>query len=246
LSKLEAQGTKLFGKFPKKRDALPEEYERAFSVYYKNNRKGATLVTSFSSRLESWMHRQAAGCIVKKDQKVLEIGAGTLNHVPYESQYSTYDIVEPCKNFYQDSVLIKNLNRIYSDVLEIDEQDKYDKIISIATFEHVLNLPQLVAKIGVLLARGGKLCFSIPNEGTLLWRWGYTLTTGIEFKIKYGLKYSIIMNYEHVNTAHEIKEIAEYFFQNVKIKNFGLNPTLAFYQYYECDEPFPTRCKHHA
>jgi hypothetical protein len=240
------QESKRFSKFPKKREPLPEEYQQAFSVYYKKNRKGETLATSFSSRLESWMHVQTAGKTVKKDQKILEIGAGTLNHVPYERQYSTYDIVEPCESFYQDSVLLKKINRIYPDVLTIDEDNKYDKIISVATFEHVLNLPQIVAKSGLLLASGGKLCFAIPNEGTLLWKLGYALTTGIEFKIKYGLNYSIIMKNEHVNTAREIKEIAEYFYQNIKIRYFGLNSRFALYKYCECGEPFLDRCKRNA
>jgi hypothetical protein len=191
------------------------------------------------------MHRQAAGCTIKVDQRILEIGAGTLNHVPFESQYSAYDIVEPCDSFYENSVLLKNIDTIYSDVLEINEDNQYDKIVSIATFEHVLNLPQILAKTGLLLAGGGRLCFSIPNEGTILWKLGYALTTGIEFRIKYGLDYSVIMNNEHVNMAREIREIAEYFYKSVNTRCFGFNSRLALYQYCECGSPFLERCKHY-
>ncbi|MDR2407777.1 MAG: hypothetical protein LBE13_06665, partial [Bacteroidales bacterium] len=99
---------------------------------------------------------------------------------------------------------------------------------------HILNLPEVVERTVSLLNRGGVLCVAIPNEGRFLWKLGYTLTTGLEFKIKYGLDYSVIMRYEHVNTADEIEEILKYFYANVKLKLFGINKTLALYRYYEC------------
>jgi hypothetical protein len=242
-SKAAPQGKRPFSNFPKHRNALNEEYERAFSDYYKKNRQGQTPVTSLSSKLEGWMHVKASGCFIKEDQRILEIGAGTLNHVSYERHFSVYDIVEPYRHFFQNSKFLKDINKIYSDLLEIDECQKYEKIISIAAFEHILNLPHVVAKSGLLLAEGGRLCFAIPNEGTILWRLGYTLTTGIEFKLKYGLRYSVGMKNEHINTAREIREIAKYFFNSITIKNFGINSQLAIYQYYECSEPALNKCR---
>ena len=43
------------------------------------------------------------------NEEILEIGAGTLNHLKYEKNYSVYDIVELFKNLYQDSIEIKKL-----------------------------------------------------------------------------------------------------------------------------------------
>ena len=35
-----------------------------------------------------------------ENSKILEIGAGTLNHLKYEKNFSEYDIVEPFKNLF--------------------------------------------------------------------------------------------------------------------------------------------------
>jgi hypothetical protein len=81
------------------------------------------------------------------------------------------------------------------------------------------------------------ICTSIPNQGKLLWKLGYTFTTGKEFKKRYGLNYDVLMNYEHVNAADEIEEIVKYFYKEVRMKLFGINKTFALYRYYECSQP---------
>ena len=230
-------------KFPKSRQELPEEYLKIYDDYYKNNREGKTAATSISSRLESWMHRKVCTCKVCDWPKILEIGAGTLNQLPYEKDYSQYDIVEPYKALYKNSVYLERINNTFSDISEISFENKYDKISSIAAFEHILNLPEVIARCSRLLSSKGKLCISIPNEGTVLWVIGYKISTGVEFRLKYGMDYSVIMNYEHINTAKEIREITNYFFKNVKVKNFGLCSSLALYQYYECKNPNTDKSK---
>lgn len=75
---------------------------------------------------------------------------------------------------------------------------------------------------------------AIPNEGTLLWKIG-TLLTGLEFKIKYGLDYQVLMRYEHVNTADEIENVLRVFFKIKNKKIFGVSPNLGLYRFYECE-----------
>jgi len=72
---------------------------------------------------------------------------------------------------------------------------------------------------------------------------GYKLTTGIEFKAKYGLDYSILMRYEHVNTADEIEEVLNYFYGKNKRSMFGIGKTFSFYRFYESKEPNLARAK---
>lgn len=69
------------------------------------------------------------------------------------------------------------------------------------------------------------------------------MTTGNEFKKRYGLSYEVIMKYEHLNTADEIELILKYFFKNVRCDLFGIGKTFSLYRYYECDMPviFETR-----
>ena len=114
---------------------------------------------------------------------------------------------------------------------------RYDRIITIAAFEHILNLPDVVATTCRLLKKNGVLCIAIPNEGRLLWKIAYSISTGLEFKLRYGLDYEKIMNYEHCNTADEIEEILRYFYSDVKVKLYGITRSLSLYRYIEAKNP---------
>ncbi|HAQ18200.1 MAG TPA: methyltransferase type 12 [Prolixibacteraceae bacterium] len=227
----------MFENYPKVRTELPPGFQKIYAEHYKKNREGETSASSVAQKMEGWMHRKIAEDVKGISDKVtLEIGAGTLNQLNYE-ETSPYDIIEPFTELYINSKFRNRINRVYKDIDEVDELNKYDRITSIATFEHITDLPKVVAKTCIHLNNPGTLRVSIPNEGTFLWKLGYKLTTGIEFKIKYGLDYSILMNYEHVNTAGEIEQILSYFYENVKCSCFGLNKRIAFYRFYECSKP---------
>lgn len=232
----------MFEEFPKKRKELPEEFKKIYLSHYRKNRKGATLATFFSSRMERWMHRKVAADISEAAGTTLEIGAGTLNHLSYEP-VSDYDIVEPFKELYKDSEELKKVRRVYNDISEIDIGKKYDRIISIAMFEHVPDLPQIAARTGWLLKDKGTLRVAIPNEGSLLWKLGWKLTTGLEYRVRYGLDYEVLMRYEHINTATEIESVLNYFYREVKCSYLGFSKKFAFYHFYECRNPDLERCR---
>jgi len=224
--------------FPKKRPPLPEEYQKIYLQHYLKSREGGSIVTSMVKKMESWMHKKVAEDVAGgHDTTVtLEIGAGTLNHLRYEPSQNKYDIVEPFVDLYKQSPLLNRVNNIYKDINEIQGL-QYDRIISIATFEHVIDLPVLVAKAASLLYRKyGKLRIAIPNEGTVLWNLG-TKITGLSFRKSYGLNYKTLMQYEHLNTADEIGEVLTFFFAKTKCSVYGINKQLAFYRFYECSGP---------
>ncbi|MBA4409674.1 MAG: methyltransferase type 12 [Odoribacter sp.] len=227
----------MFENYPKIRTELPLEFQEIYSEHYKKNREGETSASSVAQKMEAWMHKKVAeDVLVDFNKSTLEIGAGTLNQLKYE-QTKPYDIIEPFTELYLNSRFKDRINKVFKDIDEVDEFKKYDRITSIATFEHITDLPKVVAKTCIHLNDPGTLRVSIPNEGTFLWKLGYKLTTGIEFKIKYGLDYSILMNYEHVNTADEIEKVLSYFYHHVKCSCFGLNKRIAFYRFYECSKP---------
>lgn len=227
----------MFENFPKKRIDLPKRYLELYQKHYKDNREGNTPASSLSSRMESWLHRKVARDVQDNSNKsTLEIGAGTLNQLKYE-RTTPYDIVEPFKALYEKSEFINRVNKVYSDIGEVPENNKYDRITAVATFEHVTDLPRVVARTCLLLNPAGTLRVSIPNEGTWLWKMGWLLTTGLEFRLKYGLDYGLLMRYEHVNSAKEILEVLKHFYTKVDCSYFGINRSSAFYVYIECAEP---------
>lgn len=224
----------MFENYHKERIKLPLEFQKIYSEHYKNNREGSTSASSMAQNMEAWLHRKVAKDVIGiQNKSTLEIGAGTLNQLNCE-QTKAYDIIEPFSELYSNSKFRNHKNCVYSDIDEVSESKSYDRIISVATFEHITDLPKVVAKTCILLNDRGTLRVSIPNEGTFLWKLGYKLTTGIEFKLKYGLDYSVLMNHEHVNTANEIEEVLKYFYDEIKCSCFGISRKIAFYRFYEC------------
>lgn len=223
--------------FPKKRIELPDEYRAIYDMHYLTNRNGEYATTSLSQKLESWMHRQVAKDIRTGSQHTatLEIGAGTLNQLAYEQGHTYYDIVEPFSLLFEHSPLLTRVRTIYKDISEITDAT-YDRITCVATFEHIMDLPFVVAAGVQLLSETGHMRVAIPNEGTFMW-WLGTQITGYEFKKKYGLEYQTLMKYEHVNTADDIEAVLSYFFENVECAVLGISKRFAFYRFYDCSGP---------
>jgi hypothetical protein len=190
-------------------------------------------------RLERWLHLKVADD-VRDDpgtfNETLEIGAGTLNQLLFEPVVGPYDIVEPFSELFRGSDQLSRVRHIYGGIEEVPAGNRYDRITSVASFEHILNLPEVVAKAALLLQEGGSLRVAIPNEGTILWKLG-TLVTGYEYKRLYGLDYRVLMKYEHVNNADEIKAVLKYFFHSVSTSVFGISRKLAFYRFLNCSGP---------
>ncbi|WP_158676003.1 class I SAM-dependent methyltransferase [Vibrio aquaticus] len=218
--------------FPKVRPKLSDQYRKVLKDEYGKNREGQLgYISKLANKLESWMHFQ-----VSKNQlkgKVLEVGAGTLNHLSYETRYQLYDIVEPYAELYQNKHEILNrVNKCYSYLSDIPEDTKYDRVISIATLEHMVDLPNELRQIKRLLKPNGVIEMAIPSEGGALWGLSWRLTTGVSFRLRTGLSYKKIMKHEHVNTENEIIQLIGHYFDDVEVKRFPLNHKhLSFYTY---------------
>ena len=99
---------------------------------------------------------------------VLEIGAGTLNHVPHESAYLKdwgYDVVEPQRHLYEDSPHRGVVRDFYDDITDVPADRRYARIVSVAVLEHVADLPGVLARCRELLLPGGLTQHGIPSEG---------------------------------------------------------------------------------
>ena len=232
-----------FPKFPKERAPLPPQYEAIYLKHYRNSREGNSQILSLAQRAERWMHRQVArdtGTLASK--ATLEIGAGTLNQLAYEPSSAPYDIVEPFQELYQNSPSLARVRHVYADIAQVPAETRYDRITSVAVLEHVANLPELVARCGRLLSEGGQFRAGIPSEGTILWRLGWQATTALDFRARYNLDYSVLMRYEHLNTAAEIEAVLRYFFADVRARVFGVARALSLYQFFACSTPYLERC----
>lgn len=231
----------LLASYPRARPPLTDAHREIFVEEYKVNREGEGLFYGAIKLLESWHHKQVAK--LKGPKTVLEIGAGSMNHVPYEPDTINYDCIEPFRELYENSPNLHAIRHIYTDIAEIPKEARYQRIFSIAVFEHLEDLPLIVAQSGLLLSSDGVFHGSIPSEGGLLWGLSWRLSTGIAYKLRTGLDYKTVMQHEHINDAKEIIAIIEYFFTNVKIRRFPFPANhLSFYTYIEATNPKTTLC----
>jgi hypothetical protein len=234
----------MFSQFPKIRPSLPEDVAKIYKTYYKKNRTGSTPASKLSQWAESWLHKRVAADIQfdRSPKTTLEIGAGTLNQFRFEPEVGPYDIVEPFSELYIGAERLKRVRTVYQDIGEVSEDRQYDRITSVATFEHICNLPEVIARTGLLMKAKGSLRVSIPSEGTFLWRLAWELTTGIEFRIQYALDFGALRRHEHVNNAREIESLLNWFYGDIHGEVLGFTKGFSLYQFYVCRQPNRERC----
>ncbi len=177
---------KLFETYPRRRPPLPAGWQAIYAETYKSSRDGQTFLYRLAQRLESWMHRVVSSS-GRGSLRILEIGAGTLNHVRYESAECAYDIVEPFRDLYLHREELERINEVFEDIADVPDSKTYGKIFSVAVLEHVSNLPSVVARSGLLLEKGGVFCAGIPSEGGFLWGLAWRCTVGLAAWLKLGL-----------------------------------------------------------
>jgi SAM-dependent methyltransferase len=224
--------------YPKARPDLPPEFQAIYVEQYKTNREGETTAASLAQRLERWLHRQVARDVTSgAARSTLELGAGTLNQLPFEPAGAPYDVVEPFEALFRDSPLRARLRDIYADISEVPLDRRYERITSVAMMEHAADLPFVIARSARLLEPDGVFRAAIPAEGGFLWGLGWRMTTGLEFRLKRGLDYGVMMRHEHLNTAAEIEALSRLMFREVRISSFGLGRQLSLYRFIEARDP---------
>jgi hypothetical protein len=229
----------LLARFPKTRPSLPPKLEAIYTQYYLANRGGETPASSLSQRLESWLHRQVAADVrgAIDPGATLELGAGTLNQLAHEPSGGAYDIVEPFQALFADSRWLGGVRDAFADIRDVPPGRTYQRITSIASLEHICDLPLVLARAARLLAPGGTLRAAIPSEGGFLWKLGWMATTGLEFRVRHGLDYGLLMAHEHVNNAREIEVLVRALFEEVEVKSFGLGRQLSLYRFLAARKP---------
>lgn len=230
----------LLKRFPKTRPPLPEAYRERYVFDYRHNRYGKSGAVRLAAALEGWMHRRIAEVPGKR---TLELGAGTLNHLPYERNVGRYDVVEPFRELLEDAPGKDRIGRFYDDIRDVPTGEQYDRIISIAVLEHLTELPDIVVGCAERLGPGGVFAAGIPNEGGLAWYLAWRFGTGTAYRLRTGLSYAPFTRHEHVNQAKEIESVVRIFFRKVSRRRFPV-PVLqaSLYTVLEAQDPDLSMC----
>ena len=231
----------LLSSYPRSRPSLSVAHQSIYLDHYQENREGQSVLTRWKNKAEGWMHRRIAAR--QHGNEVLEIGAGTLNHVEYEPPHLTYDAIEPFRQLWQTQPRRARLRNIYDQLDDLPKESRYDRIISVAVLEHLTELPRIIAAAALRLRQGGRFQAGIPSEGGLLWGLAWRFTTGVKFRLDTRLSYAQIMRHEHVNEAPEIMSLVHWLFNRVETERFPLSGHHAsFYTVFEAWEPRLPRC----
>lgn len=215
---MDAAQSDLLSSYPRRRPPLSPAWEDAYTDVYRSSRNGTTLLYGLTQKLESWMHR--AVLPPNPPERILEIGAGTLNHLKYEDASVPYDVVEPFRALFEGSPQVGRVSNFYTDIAEVPASLRYDHVVSIATLEHLTDLPQVLARIGLMLSSGGRFSSAIPSEGGFLWGTTWRLSVGLACRLSRGLDYGELMRHEHVNEASEVLSLIRYLFRQVSVRRF--------------------------
>jgi SAM-dependent methyltransferase len=209
--------------WPRSRSPLPDAYQQIYADHMHGNRSGGSRLNKAALWLEEWMHRAVAE---PPARRVLELGAGTLNHVRFERSAELYDVIEPLEDIVFEarkglSVPVTYRGN-YDSLVKMAWAGghQYDKVVSVAVLEHLEDLPAVVSSGARLLAEGGVFAAGIPSEGGRLWELAWRSSTGRAFRRRYGLDYAALMKWEHINSAVEIEGVIRSLFEDVAVTRF--------------------------
>lgn len=148
------------------------------------------------------------------DKKVLELGPGDINHMPYwrgfPSLYTIIDIRQSSIDLAIAKLKSHNIN-YESRLLPIEGREEaifgnedFDIIILIATLEHLYPLRGYLERMIKALKKRGKIVGSIPCEGGLAWGMGRFLTSRRWVRKNTRINFDKIICWEHPNFADDI------------------------------------------
>lgn len=144
-----------------------EKLRRRFSRNVKNYDKYANIQKKMGDTLVNHIKNDSLHI-----KSILEIGCGTgyvtkrlINDFP-NAQITAVDIAPGMIEYVKSNIQYDHVNFICGDIEEMDLKDKYDLIISNATFQWFNYLEKTTNKLIGLLNTNGILCFSIFGKDT--------------------------------------------------------------------------------
>lgn len=147
---------------------------------------------------------------------VLEVGAGTLAHLPFIrhgfDRYIASDFDQKVLDIAGKADLPTRVELLKLDGTELPfEANSFDRLIATHVLEHLPN-PHLVIQEWVrLLKPGGVLSLILPCDPGMAWRFGRYFGPRKQGK-KAGLPYDYYMAREHINSIFNLRHILRYHF----------------------------------
>ena len=196
------------------------DYKAKFSEVYDQS--------NYASPLQAFVMRRSHTLLEKKFtqqshfDRVLEIGAGTGEHVKFVSHKFSEYILTDLDQKTLDRARKKLGSFEHYNLLKFDCQegsklcysdDSFDRLIAAHVLEHIYQ-PHLVLKEWIrVIKNGGTLSILLPTDPGLAWRLGRYLGPR-KNAIAQGIEYDYIMAREHVNSCNNLIAILRHYFKD--------------------------------
>ena len=159
---------------------------------------------------------------------VLDIGSGEILHKSWMKDVGNYTISDSSQIISKKKVF--SLKNIGVKVHFFDKDPNYktlknssfSRVVLHHSLEHIPNPEIFIKNILPLIKDDGILSISLPCDPGFLWRFGQIILRK-KVKKNFGwnkLEYDLIMSREHINSAHNLIKIINYYFSDVKWKFF--------------------------
>lgn len=195
------------------------DYRERFSEVYDDS--------NYSSPLQGFVMR-ASHRLVEKDYrasdhfgKVLEIGAGTGEHLPFVKhgfdEYTLSDMDPKTLGLAEKKLSGYQQGKLKFEVQPGEQlnyaNNTYDRVIAVHVLEHIYQ-PHLALKEWIrVLKPGGALSILIPTDPGIAWRLGRHFGPR-KNALAQGIAYDYVMAREHVNSCNNLIAILHHYFPN--------------------------------
>lgn len=223
------------------------EYRERFADVYDGS--------NYASPLQSMVMRASHRLVEKqfdetaRFDRVLEIGAGTGEHLPFvRHQFEHYVLTDLDPKTLE--VAKKKLAGVREGKLSFEVQagntldypdNAFDRVVAVHVLEHIYQPHLVIKELCRVLRRGGVLSILIPTDPGFAWRLGRRLGPR-KNALAQGIAYDYVMAREHVNSCNNLVAILRHYFPKATeswwpcpIGSIDLNLFFAFHA--RIDEP---------
>lgn len=202
-------------------DKVWVEYRKKFSEIYDDSNYSSPL-QSFVMRASHKLAEEAFGAQYCFD-RVLEIGAGTGEHLPFiRHRFSEYILSDLDPKTLD--VARKKLAGVYDDRVSFEVQaghnlaypdNTFNRVVATHVLEHIWQ-PHLVLKEwSRVVKNNGVLTVLIPTDPGMAWRFGRYFGPR-KNAIARGIAYDYVMAREHVNSCNNLIAFLRHYFPEAK------------------------------
>lgn len=203
----------------KKEDQAWLDFRTKFADVYDESNYASPLQSALMRASHRLVERRFQKC--EHFSKVLEIGAGTGEHLRYVrhdfDQYVLTDRDEKTLEVAKRKLITKLNNKLLFEMQNGEKlsyaNDSFDRLIATHVLEHIYQPHLAIKEWARVVKHGGILSVLIPTDPGIAWRMGRHL--GPRKKaIAQGIAYDYVMAREHVNSCNNLIALLRHYFPN--------------------------------